>query len=80
MAFYCWYRWLASQGLTGATQSLCLWVNLVIPGITLAAEIFIFVCCEIINIRLKSPSFSCDRIPNRPAAALSPRPTTNYQY
>lgn len=38
-----------------------------IPGITPAAEIFTLVCCEIINTRLKSPSFPCDRIPNRPS-------------
>lgn len=44
-----------------------------IPGITLAAEIFILVCCAIINAGLRSPSFPCDRIPGRPfCSAKSP--------
>lgn len=45
-------------------QSICLWANLMIPDISFAAETFIFVCCEIINQRLRSLFFPSDRIPN----------------
>lgn len=59
------------------TQSTHLWANLTIPGISLAAEAFVFVCCEVINLRLKSPFFPSDRIPNR--AFCSDKSPTDYK-